>query len=512
MKFDTYRLLRCATMTLLITGGLYAKPPNENQILYLMQARQTQRAITQYQSLAKSQGKHSFDLLEQMAQIVLIQGAGSKKPEEQLLSIYGADIAGYTGATEIYEIAMKSREPQAQMAAIQFVGKMQDDRAEEVLRNAFSSDFFIIRMEAAYQLAQRKSPVALGLIESLMYKLPREFWVYFPELYAMLGTSDATYTLKRLVQDGWVHIRLASYLAAARFGRDDFLGTIRSGLTHLNEGEQEAAAAALGWLHDSHSIEALESRMKSQNPHIRLAAALALVHLGKQEYRTVVFEAARAKNPFAIFALGQINESEDLLARMIFDSDRQVKINASLALLERRDLRSLVPLEEILFPDERDLGYHPGYSPGHSMLAWKVVPSATAYSKTTHRDVVSITRSLREQVLTKVLALGDDPFLKVAKRLLSGRERALIPLVIAMLENMATPEAIALLKAHSRSVGAPFVRAYCALALYRMKVPGPYEKLVIDWVKEHQNTELIRVPSSGAVDVAARGLSSRTDA
>src|SRR3990167_996185 len=193
-----------------------------------------------------------------MSYIILNQGASSTDEEVQLLSMYGANIAGVVESMSIYDIGMSSSNPMIQLATIQFLSQIQDDRAEEILYKAYNSPFLPVRMEASYALANRKSERAPGIIDSLMKKLPSMFWVYFPDLFAMIGSMDAMGVLQRLMGDKQVEVRLAAILAAAKFGRDDFLSYIQSGATHSDQGEQETCAMALGHLKDSNSISQLK--------------------------------------------------------------------------------------------------------------------------------------------------------------------------------------------------------------------------------------------------------------
>ena len=121
-----------------------------------------------------------------------------------------------------------------------------------------TSDYLAIRMEAAFYMAQRKHPHAVGQIEGLMFRLPPNFKPYFPSLFALLGTSDATHSLKRLIEDPDPQVRVESILNVARLGRDDFLPSLRKRLTHTHVAELEATAFAMGVLKDSSSIQKAE--------------------------------------------------------------------------------------------------------------------------------------------------------------------------------------------------------------------------------------------------------------
>lgn len=465
---------------------------SRHQVLYLMQADQVSRGIQLYQKLKEDNQKHDFPILEQMGYILLSQGAKSGDEECQLLSMYGAGMAGTLESVDIYEMGMDSPNPLVQMATIQFMREIQDDKVEEILQRAFFSPYLIIRLEAAHTLALRKSVTATGQIDSLMQRLPPFMHVYFPELFAMIGTADAMSVLQKLMGNRVQSVRLASFLAAAKFGRDDFLDDIRSSLTHSEEAEQETCAAAIGFLQDSHSIPQLEKLTKSKSANVRLAACRSLVQLGNQEYQAPIIESAIHKNPLAITLLTDIPNTESTLAKLACDYNFHIRANAAFALLRKRDTRCVPTLMKILIRDEKDLGFQPVFSLGHSLMAWKVIPSCTQYAKKTERDIPSITLALKEQILQEALELPEATFLAMADRIFEEKQNDLIPLLIHLLENLKTPDAIELLKKQSRRAGAPFIRTYCHLALYRLGIDGPHRDFLFRWIEEKKDHELIR--------------------
>lgn len=462
------------------------------QILYLMQAGQVSKSIQLYQNFKKDNQKHDFPILEQIGYVLLSQGARSKDEECQLLSMYGTGIAGTLESMDIYQLGMHSSSPLTQMATIQFLTDIQDDRAEELLLQAFSSPYLAIRMEAAYALAIRKSNHATGLIDALMQRLPPSMHIYFPELFAMIGTSDAIGVLQRLMGSYLLNVRLASFLAAAKFGRDDFLYDIRSSLTHANEAELEACAAAVGYLQDSHSIPILKKLAQSKSSNVQLAACRSLFQLGNYDYQEQVFAKAREKNPLAISLLADIPHSNSLLSELVLDYNLHIRVNAAFALLKKRDIRTIPTLMKILIRDEKDIGLQPIFSLGHSLMAWKVIPSCTQYVKTTKQDIFSMTLAVREQALQEALELPEAAFLSIAETIFEKKQRDLIPLLIHLLENLNTEKAIALLKEQSKRVGAPFIRTYCHLALYRLGIQGPYRDFLFQWIEEKKGHEIIR--------------------
>ena len=119
----------------------------KNQVLYLMQAGQSEKSIALYEKFVKESGAHDFKILEEIAHILLSQGAGSTDEECQLLSMYGAGIAQTKEEIELYDLGISSENPMTQMATIQFLRLIGDDRAEELLLKAFSSPFLIVQLE-----------------------------------------------------------------------------------------------------------------------------------------------------------------------------------------------------------------------------------------------------------------------------------------------------------------------------------------------------------------------------
>ncbi len=464
----------------------------KHRILYLMQIGEIKQGIELYRDLAKKNQKQDFSLLEEIGYILLRLGAKQADEESQLLSMYGANIAGTLESMDIYEIGMESPNLQTQMATIGFLSQIQDDRAESLLLKSFASPFLMIRMEGAYALAIRRSHLATGLIDSLMHKLPPFMHVYFPELFAMIGTSDATAILQKLMVSPFLNVRLASYLAAAKFGRDDFLKQIRSSLTHLDLAEQETCAAAIGYLKDSHSIPALVKLSQSKALNVKLAACHSLVKLGKLNYQQFIIEEAKRKNPFAISLLIDISNSSKLLAKLTVDYHLQTRVNAALVLLKKRDIRCVPTLIQILIEDERDLGFEPIYSLGRSLMAWKVIFSSKHYEKKMKRDIRTLTLSLKEKILTDALELPETVFLSIAKIIFEKKEHTLIPLLIHLLENLKTPKAIALLERQCQRTGSPFIRTYAHLALYHLGFKNLHQDFIFHWIEEQKGHEMIR--------------------
>lgn len=476
---------------LLFSSLLNAEAVNKNQITYLMQAGEVEKSIALYFRYKKAIEKHDFEILQQMAFILLDKGAKSSDRESQLLSIYGSGIAGAEISLDILESGIKSTHAESQVAAIQFLGGMQDDRSDELLVKGMSSPFFFARMEAALHLAQRKHKTSVGQIESLMYRIPPEARFFFPQFFALIGNADAISILRHLMEDQTTAVRVEALLSAARFGRDDLLPIIRMNATHINVAEQEAAAYALGLLRDSKSMQKLRNLLSGSPMNVRIAAARSLHALGEREAKYFLIDQAKNLNLFAIVCLSEIPEAKETLATLCHHPDVAIRLNAAMTLLKQRDPRCRPALIRLLIGADATLGFSPQMSIGKTMLAFKPVPSASA-GNNPMIDIKAATLAVRQQILVDCMHLPQHDFVSLAETLFDTKNSDLIPTLVALLENLQTPEAIELLKRKAEQAGMPLIRTYCTLALYRMDQKGGYEQNLIDYIERNKNSEMIR--------------------
>ena len=460
--------------------------------LYLMQNGEVENALSNYQDYAAESGRQDFEVLQQMGLVLFRQGIQSEDPAIFSMTLFGAGLSGSSGTLEILERGLNSPDPQIQMIALHFISQVQDDQTDEILNRAMSSDFLSTRMEAAFHMARKKHPKAVGQIEGLMVRLPPIFRPYFPSLFALIGTSDATAALRRLLDDLDPMVRIESILNIARLGRDDLLPVLRKQLTHSNIAELEACAFAMGALKDSSSLKRLKRLAQSPAENVKIAAILALQELGDRTYISYLNTLAEAHNIYAIAALGNVSGGEETLASLVLSKDLSIRINAAVSLLLRRDERCLSGIEEILISDSRDLAFYLMPSVGRTIAIWKTVPSAELRNKDPTLDL-SLSLSMREQILNEALYLPPEHFLKLARRLIEKQQNDLMPTLMAHLESLRTPEAIALLKEGCNMINTPLIRGYCHLALFRLKEEGPFEEYIKHWILHQREAELIRL-------------------
>lgn len=462
-----------------------------NQALYLIQAGQTEKGIDAYREYQAKRGKHDFEVVQQIGLILLDQGFRSRNPEIQLLTLFGAGISANEKALYILEDTLTAPQPELQLIAMNFLARYQNDDIEDALRRLMGSPYPILRLEAAFHLAEKKSPAATGQIESLMHKMPDEIAIVFPKLFAMIGTPQATKILRKLLVHPNEHVRVQAILSASEFGRDDLLPQIRTLSTQHGHSQQEACAIAFGELKDESSVPRLQALARSGSHGVQLAALQALYRLGRKEVREDIERLAKENDPFAITALGEIPGSEPLLRQLVRSPNISIRANAALALLDRQDPACLMPLTEVLIKDSRDLVFVKIGSMGKGLSTWKAVPSARQNFEDTP-VVFELAFQMREASLRKALELPEADFLKLAASIFESHQNDLVPALVELLENLETPDAVALLKKHQQKAGAPLIRNYCNLALYKMKVEGPYGDNLRQWVTKQQDEDLIR--------------------
>lgn len=463
----------------------------QNRILFLMQKGNIDDALNLYRDYHSQLGSHDAELLQQIGLALLEKGYRSGDAETQLLTLFGAGISFNEKALHLLEEGMSNSHPQLQLVALGFLSRFQNDEADQAMSRALASQFLVIRLEGAHHLLKRKVPNAVMQTEALMCKVPAEILPLFPQLFALSGTVEATRILRKFISHSDEKVRIETVLNAAKHGRDDLLPRIRILSTQHSILQQEACALAMGILKDESSVDKLQQLVASKSPYVRLTALSSLYRLGREEATVEIRKAAQAQDLFAITLLGEIPNSESELYALLQSPNAQVKVNAALALLKHHDARCLPALTSLLIRDSRDLAVGRIYSPSKALTAYKVVPSAQQNLKD---DAASLELSLciREEIVKQALQFPENDFIEFAKFIFEMRQNDLIPSLVSSLETLHTPQAIAVLKHYYLKAGAPLIRNYCNLALYRLKEEGPYTANLRSWVVNQHQIELIQ--------------------
>lgn len=472
-------------------GGEITPSPAGQQILFLAKAGDSDKALQLFTEAFKASRQADFNVLQQLALSIIHQGYASSKREDKILSLFGAGVAIHEGTFDILQAAMTDPDPNLNFMALHLLAQQQDDRTDTLLMQGLGSNFLAIRLEAAYILAQKRHAAAVGQMESLMYKLDPKLAPLFPRLFAIHGSAEAISVLRRQLNDKDINVRVQAILSAAALHHDMLLSYIRTLADEFHPQQQEACASALGQLNDGSSVERLHRIARSQSPAVRLAALQALYRLGDTSVVKDVEAIAVGGNLFAIALLGEMSGSEDALATLLNHEDVNIRANAAIALLERHDARGLKVLKTFLIRGPKDFGLTQAASSTGALNAWKAESSIQAKSKQDPLIAEMSTRA-KEYLIRKAAELKESDFLSLAEDLFRAQQNDLIPAVVASLETLNTPGAIDLLKYYEQYPGAPFIRGYCNLALYKLKEPGPYATNLRKWVAEQKDAEMIR--------------------
>lgn len=464
--------------------------PQTNQMLYLLHAGEVEKALNSYREYYKEKGKHDFELLQNLSLILLDKGIKSGSAEIALMTLYGAGISMNEKAFYLLEEGLNSSIPEIQIVALNFLALSQNDLALALINRLIASPHPILRLEAAYQLALKKSPLATSQIEALMYKM-EELAPIFPKLFAVCGDHQAIKILRKLLTHPNSGVRCEAILSAADFERDDLTPIIRKLATHGDIAQTEVAAFALGELHDGSSLPLLQNLAQSTTPAIKLSALEALKNLGDQPAKASIQELAKTGDIFAIHLLGEIAGSEEILAKLAKSSSLQARINAACALLDLKDERCLAGIKEIVIRDPRDLAFINIYSLGKALTAIKAIPSSSQHFGETPL-LHELSLHFREEILEKALELEEKVFLTLAEEIFKSRQPDLIPVLTQLLVTLNSQESVALLKKEQQKIGAPLIRNYCNLALFKLGEKGPYENNLKEWIKSQQALDLMR--------------------
>ena len=464
---------------------------DRRQILYLMSKGQTSSAIQQYLALYKSEKKHDRKLLHEIGHILLESGTASDDLETQLLTLCGIALSAQRSSLHFLERALNSRYPMVQSVALSLLGNMHDDDCDDIITQAMRSNYLMVRYEALHYLIARRSKNALGYIESLVNLLHPAARPLFVEFYAMYGSKEALQRLKQFLNDRDMNVRIAAIAAITSHNYDNLLPNIRSLFTQADPTIKEACAATLGHMNDLHSIETLKIAAQSPFDHTKLAALFALLQMGDESAKEQIAKMAKNKNLFAIYLLGRIDGYDDLLARLSTNMDSTVRLNASLALLYKRNPKCLPVVKDIISADIEHLGFVPFVSNGRTLVAWKPISPGSIKHPDLKRNIQAITLSFIEETLTASLELPNDEFINIARDVLSRKSSQSVALIMHLLENIKDDKVVALLKEKSQELGSPLIRGYSSLALYRMGEDNAFKDSFLNWLKTQKGEQLI---------------------
>ena len=111
-------------------------PEISGKILYLIHKHETAKALSCYLEEAK---EPDFALLQQIGSRLIEEGAKSDDPETMIMTLFGAGISTSPDLLPALKKGIQSKELKHQLTALNFLGKLHDDEADQLIQQALSS-------------------------------------------------------------------------------------------------------------------------------------------------------------------------------------------------------------------------------------------------------------------------------------------------------------------------------------------------------------------------------------
>ncbi|MSU57252.1 MAG: hypothetical protein EXS35_03560 [Pedosphaera sp.] len=181
-----------------------------------------------------------------------------------------------TAAIPALESVLSSGPYNFRVAAVEALGKIDDDRALRPLLSALKSPDSSVCVAAIDVLTKRGEAQAIpGIISLLRHKEPAAR-VAATESLGRLGAKQAIEPLRSLLKDPSWDVRRATAETLGRLKDAKSVEALSTNLNDLDADVREATALALGSLSDRRAIGALVKSLKDSTSGVRRIAAAAL--------------------------------------------------------------------------------------------------------------------------------------------------------------------------------------------------------------------------------------------
>lgn len=485
---------RLAVFTLLLcTLEVHAAPIDHalrHQLIQCINNNKDAESVKLYNSSVQPDGEHDYAIIREMCFAVLERDVKSNDAVTQKLALLGIALSCDEQAVNFFHEAVRSSNPELQLYALMQLCRYHDANVECYLRQAMSSPYVLMRLEAANLLAEGRYSSALPQIESLMQKCPDLLLPIFPEMLAKIGNDGAFQMLRRILMNPYQPARVACILTIAKYKLEKCAPYIRSLATQRDNVQLEACALALGTLKDYQAVPLLIPLVSSNCEEVALASSLALYELGYETYASKIVQLAKSGNLYAVQALGTIHNQQEILLQLIRCGDAQIRINASIGLLRQRDKRACPCMIDILCPLQPQPPLLKGMSPGKCLFAYKPVPLNT-YETEDWNVACELALIEKENLLNECKATDQQGFLKLAEQIIERRQNDLIPAVFSLLEDDLSDDCTTLLEKFSQIHGYPLARNYAYVTLIKRGERDPYYCRLQQWLQEEWNSDLL---------------------
>ncbi|MBX6680433.1 HEAT repeat domain-containing protein [Chlamydia gallinacea] len=451
-----------------------------HRILYTSQ-KSIEQALTSYLDALDTHGEHDFRLLRTISVNCLKQGLYSPDPYIRKSTIVGAGLVGSSEALDILSQAMHTEDPLQQLLVLSAVSQHLGNAADELLFQALSSPYPVIRLEAAYRLAGRKNIKVIDHLHAFIHKLPEEIQCIASAIFLKLETEESDTYIRQLLASPKSSIRNYVTLLIGEYRQKRFLPTLRNLLTSASPLDREGALYALGLLKDGQSYHVIQQLSEHPHPDISLAAAQALLALGKEEEALPIFiKQIQEKRCHAIYTARLLSKELGtplILPLFLTTSNLEVKFNAALALIHLGCTHPhlLDFMTEWLIQPHYSQVLLPTFSPGHATQAWKYRNLILPTNPGERAKALTTIQSTEEQILVSLLELPKEAYLAYIEKILKSQKTSLAAKAITFLSHSSHQHALEILQQASQLPGEPIIRAYAHLALYNLTKDPQYK-------------------------------------
>lgn len=466
-----------------------------HKILYTSQ-KSVEQALNSYLKALDTYGEHDFSLLRTISIYCLKQGLQSPDPYTRKSTIIGAGLVGSEESLDILSQAMDTEDPLQQLFVLSVISQHLGNAADELLFQALSSPYPIIRLEAAYRLACRKNIKVIDYLHAFIHKLPEDIQCLAAAIFLKLETEESDTYVRQLLSSPKATTRNHVTLLIGEYRQKRFLPTLRNLLTSASPLDREAAIYALGLMKDGQSYHMIKRLSENQNPDISLAAAQALLALGKEEESLPILTKQIQENRcYAIYTARFLSKEVGIpliLPLFLQSSNLEVKLNAALALIHLKcDHPQLLSfMTEWLVQPHYTQALLPIFSPGHATQAWRYRNLILPTHSIERAKALSTIQATEEQILISLLELPKEAYLPYIERILKSQKTSLAAKAITFLAHSSHQRALDILHQASQLPGEPVIRAYANLALYNL-TKDPKNKLALHHYAQELITETL---------------------
>lgn len=491
-----YRLINIFFICFLsFTFFSYANYPQEikNDIFFQLSNNQGLLALKKYNDHYKLSLKHDLNLLNTIAEQILIQGSSSSDEYIQKSCILGANWSGSSNVTKILMNGALSNNPTVQLLTINSLDHCRSQSIRQILIKVMSSEFLIIQLEAAYKLALLQDTQVINHLQSTFNQIPHYIQKQLNKIFIHIDHEDAHAYIRKYFGDSDVLTRAETAILAGIFQKDIFLPQLRNLVTRPHHIEQESALFALGELHDQKSYKLIKQFLNSKHSNVRIAAAIALAKIGKEdEAKEVIIERIKQHDLYAITALSSFSNSSAqniLINSMPFFSEEE-KFNAYYILLQHGfiDENIINYINNFLILNECDLTASYSYSPGKTGFYIKF--NQNCLSKDQNISFLS-TQYIKKHLLELIFQLQGNHFFTISESILNNKKKYLIPILSDLIIHKNTPKVQTLLNSSTQTLGFPLIRIYASLSLYKMTGDNKYKQILLEWLRSSAKETLI---------------------